>query len=490
QQSEVISNRYLFHSQGEQFVPQAIKDTLPYFLGAVDDTHVAKMTELRDLRHELRAFERRLAEHEAVRGGGISRAQALLSEAQDIGLSDPNIVPSTWEDSVEALRRVQGHTVEPEEELAGEGDAFERLQQERLALSEELHRIKDQFAAAAALSSDRNNYSHEASAQLHRLRSIQLFNQGLDADAARCPLCESQLSEVVPAVSDLENSIRLMEQQVRTVEERSPQMDRVIRTLSERMDDAKRRLRDNREALEAIQASNARLRTIRDRAGRRAHVQGRIGLYLESLPHLEDTSDLKLQIDELKQKILRLEEELSDEVVQERLQSILFILGRDMSAWAQTLRLEHSEHPLRLDLRRLTVVADTPNGPIPMERMGSGENWVGYHLIAHFALHKWFVEQDRPVPRFLFIDQPSQVYFPADKDVDGSMEGIANEDREAVARMYRLALDVVQLLNPGLQIIMTDHADIAEVWFQDCVIERWRGGAKLVPDDWLPSTDG
>ena len=66
------------------------------------------------------------------------------------------------------------------------------------------------------------------------------------------------------------------------------------------------------------------------------------------------------------------------------------------------------------------------------QRLGSGENWVGYHLIAHFAIHKWFVSQERPVPRFLFVDQPSQVYFPADRDIDGSMEGIENEDREAV----------------------------------------------------------
>ena len=151
----------------------------------------------------------------------------------------------------------------------------------------------------------------------------------------------------------------------------------------------------------------------------------------------------------------------------------------------QYLQLEHSEYPLRLDLKRLTVVADTDTGPIPMNNMGSGENWVGYHLITHFALHKWFVNKNRPVPRFLFIDQPSQVYFPADKDIDGSMEGVENEDREAVARMYQLALRVVNDLNPRFQIIMTDHADINEDWFQNCVVERWRGGVKLVPEEWI-----
>ena len=68
------------------------------------------------------------------------------------------------------------------------------------------------------------------------------------------------------------------------------------------------------------------------------------------------------------------------------------------------------------------MVADGTDGPIPMERMGSGENWVGYHLIAHFALHRWFAERHRPVPRFVFIDQPSQVYFPEDEELAAAGE--------------------------------------------------------------------
>jgi hypothetical protein len=35
QQSEIVSNRHLFHKQSEQFIPQTIKDVLPYFLGVV-----------------------------------------------------------------------------------------------------------------------------------------------------------------------------------------------------------------------------------------------------------------------------------------------------------------------------------------------------------------------------------------------------------------------------------------------------------------------
>ena len=145
----------------------------------------------------------------------------------------------------------------------------------------------------------------------------------------------------------------------------------------------------------------------------------------------------------------------------------------------------------RLSRRRVTIVADDPNGPIPMEHMGSGENWVGYHLISYFALHQWFVEQNRPVPHFVFIDQPSQVYFPEDNDWQKQESGAVEigEDRQKVRRMYKLAYDIVQQLHGKFQIIITDHANIDESWFQACVVERWRDGKKLIPIDWEASSE-
>ena len=261
-------------------------------------------------------------------------------------------------------------------------------------------------------------------------------------------------------------------------------MQQAIRALDEKVDSLKTKLSANRESLEAIQASNQKLQEVRDRGARRAYILGRIGLYLESLPQLDDTSDLQVEIQQLREKVKLLEEEISEETIQEKTLSILSIISQDMSVWAKQLRLEHSEYPLRLDLKKLQLVADTIDGPVSMDKMGSGENWVGYHLIAHFALHKWFTTKNRAVPRFLFIDQPSQVYFSPDKGLDWQSGDVRDEDHEAVGRMFNLAYTVVKELSPKMQIIITDHADINEKWFQDSVIERWRTGKKLIPVEW------
>ena len=67
--------------------------------------------------------------------------------------------------------------------------------------------------------------------------------------------------------------------------------------------------------------------------------------------------------------------------------------------------------PLRFDLPRLTIIADTLDGPVPFREMGSGENWVGHHLAVHFALHDWFTRKARPVPRFLFLLLPNEFHY-------------------------------------------------------------------------------
>lgn len=45
-------------------------------------------------------------------------------------------------------------------------------------------------------------------------------------------------------------------------------------------------------------------------------------------------------------------------------------------------------------------------------------------------------------------------------------------------------IEVVNDVAPGSQVILVEHADVNEEWYREAVVERWRGGTMLVPDDW------
>jgi hypothetical protein len=50
-----------------------------------------------------------------------------------------------------------------------------------------------------------------------------------------------------------------------------------------------------------------------------------------------------------------------------------------------------------------------------------------------------------------------------------------------VLQLYKLVSDAADELAPGLQIIVMDHTDLKQDWFQLDAVERWRGGQKLIP---------
>jgi hypothetical protein len=484
-QNEISQPGHLFHKQSDNWVAQAIKDTLPYFLGAVDDDFVAKKTKLRGLRRKLRDRERSLARLEAIAGEGLGSAAALISEARDVGILAADASPTTWEEAVEFLRA--GTNASPEEQLVRYEQSIDqaelgRLNGERARLREQLQRQQHELEAMRSLLADEGGFAREAGEQVSRLSSLNIF--AVADEEPGCPLCE-QPTPSVPKPEQLQAEMQRAASQLGTVAKHTPGLEALILEQETKLGETRRLLRENRSSLEAIRQADDRLQALRDASARRAHVLGRISLFLETLPQIADTSELRSEIEELGAEIAQLEEELSDDKIQARLDSILSVIGKRLTEWSERLELEHRGNPFRLDLRKLQVVADADLGPIPMDRMGSGANWLGCHLIAHLALHSWFVRKDRPVPRFLFLDQPSQVYFPAEQDVGGSMAVLEDEDRLAVLRIFELIRDVVEALDGGFQVIVTEHADPTEDWFQAAVVERWRNGAALIPLDWL-----
>lgn len=480
QQFEVANPDFLFHRQGDKFMPQAMIDTFPYFLGAVAEDRLAKVNLLRGAKRELSRIEKRMRETSALQGQGLTRGLTLLAEAEDAGLIATGSKPSNVVALQEALNPVLSWV--PQTAPAVPGDVLERLEDERSQLRADYRALQDQLRAARNCADGQKGFTFEAQEQKARLAFIGLYPS---QDETVCPICASQLPEPPPRVLDLTSSLDKISRQLNTVSGEQPRLREFIDGIEERLSEMRQQLSDNRTAIGSVAAQQGNLQQQRSLDTNVFRVVGRISLYLESLTDTGPTALPADALEEAQQRVKDLEEELARTDVDEMLPSILNIISQRVKLFAQELGLEFSDAPIRFDLRSLDVIADTEQGPVPLKRMGSGANWVGYHLAVHFALHSWFVQKDRPVPRFLFLDQPTQVYYPQDRDVDGSLEALDQDDRRAVDRMFHWLLTKTQSLSPNFQVIVTDHLDIAEPWFKDQVVERWRGDQKLIPLSWL-----
>lgn len=478
-QDEIAKRDLLFHRQGEWYMAQAIKDTLPYFLGAVAEDQLKIRHELQDARRTLRGLERRLKEAEAIGGAEVGQAAALVLEGQAMGLIAPGDIPAGRTELIGLLRAVQ---FTPAAEQSGllEGD-IRRLRLERTNLRREHDRLQREIADAEAFEAGGEAFEAAASEQRARLESINLFASEV---SHTCPLCQQNVDGKIPRIAHIREALGSVIKHVEAVGRERPALTDHIKARTADLGAIAERLRVNQEALDAVTSRDNDLRAQQGQDIVRSRVVGRIEMYLQGAANISDNSDLRKSAERARQRVHDLESQLGEDDAEDVLASALNQVSQQITKWCGDLGLEYSPFPLRLDLKKLTVVADTPNGPVPMSQMGSGQNWLWCHLLAHLALHKWFVDKSRPVPRFLVLDQPTQVYYPADRDVGGSLDSLADSDRSGVMRIFRWLKDRVDEMKGQFQIIVTDHAEVKGDWFTDSVVARWRDGDALVPRSW------
>lgn len=484
-QTVIANDKTLFYRSDEQFIPQSIKDTLPYFLGATGDDQYERLQQVRRLRRELRLLERRHADEQAVRGRENTKASSLLSEAENAGLLSLGDRPAELSGSVDVLRTLVTWT--PAQDETPQGIKATALQDERELLLEASRIAQREIDAARSFVAAQEGFNVEASDQKNRLSSINLYR---NETTGQCPLCEHELSTNVPRAEAIRSSLDDLERQMAGTTRQRPRLEAFVEERENSLTELRRQLRENKSSVEALMVQEEALQRNRDRVVSQAKLIGRIIEFVDTVRIADDDSGLLGQIQSLRSKVADLEEGLSEGITDDRLNSILQVIARDMSVWARQLSLEHSEWPVGLDLnaRNPTVIAHRPTGPIRMFQMGGGKNWMGYHIVTHLALQKLFRDRTRPVPGLLMLDQPPQVYYPPEKVADRSISDLGDEDRQAVQRLFELIFNVTKELTPDLQIIITDHADLDAPWFQEAVIARWRNGEKLVPTNWIAIT--
>lgn len=484
----LIANKdLLFHRQQEQLMPQTIKDTLPYFLGAINSERVRLEHELRLAKRTLKLVSRDLDEANSITSDKLRRGQGLITEAQQVGILRTDLVAESTEEVLELLKIVL--TWAPAAAPLIEDDRLGNLRNLADERRADFKRLQRQIEAAETFQRDAQAYVGEAGEQVMRLSSIGLFDGA--TDARRCPICSSDLPAEVPTVAVLNDSLRRLGNDLQQVEGERPRLREYVDGLRADREAARQQLVEAEFALEAAQAEQEAAEEFRNANARAARVVGRVSLYVETVHLVDERETLQNSVKRAQAEVDRIQALVGADEEQDLVLSILNRMGSQMTKWAELLHLEHKA-PYRLDLNNLTVVADRPGRPIPMYRMGGGKNWLGCHLLALLALHEHFVQDKRPVPGFLVLDQPTQVYFPSMQEY-AALSGTTQEtlesdaDLDAVGRMFGLLFSVCTDLAPNFQIIVLEHANLPDQGYQQALVEEpWSGlgNLALIPESW------
>lgn len=498
-QGEIANQNLLFHRQADYKVAQHLKDTIPYFLGAVPADAAAKKAALRDATRAQRRAESAFhaAEHETA--AVEANLRSLLEEAYTAGLTNEQGLTQARH-IIDALRAAIHQPAQdnipppPKAEAIDSTDLRDRRRQllrRRVELRQQLDTAMNDRELLLDRADAEREFTDAVGIHAGRLTSLELLpthgEQTQHTDDSVCPVCASELTQPDPNLTALTQRLQSLRDELSSLDAAPSSRQQTITAIEAQADRLRQELAAMEATVQALDAADETLRAQRQADAARNYTRGRIEALLGIMT--TGTGDAlehhRRNLNAANERVNQLLSELDPDIDREQLHSRLNIVGRTMTELAQQLELEHVEDGVRLDLANLTVVTDSNTGPQPLQRIGSAANWIGYHLVAHLALHQYFVENNRPVPRFLMIDQPTQAFYPSDtaKKNAGTVD---DADRAAVLAIFTIMRDVVQRLAPQMQIIVSDHADLTdEPWFQQAVVHRWRNGIRLVPTEWI-----
>jgi hypothetical protein len=486
QKQTIVANKdQLFYRQNEPFQPQAIKDTLPILLGVSSRDKYELESHLRTAQRDLRLNAKLLEQARNAIETSEERSIGLLSEARAVG-----ILPSESVDEsslVELLRTALAWKPTPVPE--DDGLRVTAIENELIELREQRRDLQKRVDAALQYAKRADGFQNEAGEQRDRLTSIKALPSNKETGEWQWPFAEANLGLASPIAGVLIAELESLEREMSAVVGERPALDAYLAEQRKEVHSVGDQIRNKELELSSAIAANEVIAQMGNRNNAASRVVGRISLFLENLVSSTELARLQAEEKRLKAKVEDLERKIGADDSSERLASTLNNISMHMSGYISDLGGEFGQFPARLDFHHLTVVIDRPGRPIYMPRAGGGENHLAYHLAALLALHRFAANSDQPIPRFLLIDQPTQVYFPSEAvyaEAGGSIERTEMDaDLEAVRRLFRLLRRYTTEDAPGFQIIVTEHANLREEWFQTALIERpWTKPPALVPDDW------
>ena len=258
QRQRIIADpELLFTGQDDTFSQLAIRDTLPYFLGAVDTDALAQRRELRIRRTELRVARENLEAATGESEGVSLRTRTLLEEARRVGLLHGDVIAAVDQDERATLAsalqsRVSGRAG-ADGVSAGDLEDLAELNDRRAVLSDELRELRAERRLLRDRARQAAEFSGEVAEHKARLTTLSLLPEpGENGETDnRCPLCGAE-QQLDPTTDDLRASLARASAQLSLARIDEPRLNDAIFELDAVEQDLRTRLSAIEEQVAAL----------------------------------------------------------------------------------------------------------------------------------------------------------------------------------------------------------------------------------------------
>jgi hypothetical protein len=498
----IVANPYtLFFKADTADHQQKLKNIFPLVLGAIDADTLEKRRELRLVESELR---RARGELDDLRQRGVHwlrEFRVFYMQARELGLlRDAPDAAEDWSSDqftayLRPLPRQLSENPYPNVETGASSRMareLAHLRTEETELAAHIEDRKRKLTRIERLRDTTSSYGDALSIQADRLAPVEWFADRV-AKQHQCPVCRSTSAAAETEIRKLAGVLHTFTERVGSVESVHRLLDRERAGLRDDLAELEGRLNAVRGDLRRLELGSEEARKRRQTLEQLHRLVGRLEQELTKYDAADAGSELTRTIQRLEENAAELREHIDDREINRLEREANAAVGESIMHYAKILGLEEPDRPVRVDINNLTLAITDPTGKVDyLWEIGSAANWMGYHLATLLALHEHFLNlRNSPVPQFLFIDQPTQAFFPERwSAVDGNPSApdpsLDTDDMHRVRRVFEALSNAVLRTKKRLQIVVIDHVgDTAWAGIDNVhLVERWRGGSALIPHDW------
>lgn len=492
-QNIVANPDVLFYKADTTGHREKLKDIFPFVLGAVTSETLIATWEMKELERQQKQL---ISESKTLFDASVrlrSEARSWFYQAREYGLVPVDAVLSDdWAVAVSQLNSILDKSSRDSttkfEAIQGSINTIGELRKREEIIAANLYIGRQRLNELTQVKRDADAYLVSLNTLTERL-SLSTWLKGLVKDpstqnanvlGSHSLTASNELDALCEALSGIETLARETPVVSASVENELVRLRNAVRTDAEELE----AIRSEIKAIEELDAQ------AKGQALRQADIDRYLGRLQEAVRNykaaqVDDTLATKLKV--VEDRIAELAPKISVDQIRDKTRTILNTLSDYCAKITPDLDAEWREARIGLSITDLAIKVRHDGRDDFLWEVGSGANWLAYHVAMLLALQKLFMSKkhmEHPVPHFLIFDQPSQVYFPVKRAAKAGEDEpeLNDEDRDAVRKVFLALAAAVNSSEGRLQIIVLDHAD-AGVWGEIpgvVLTEEWRG-KKLVP---------
>ena len=497
QHQNLIANKHaIFYRFDEEEKRKQTIEHFKVFTGFADQTYFMKYQTLNELKDRKKNIERQIPKAAELKEKAKAKLENVLkdylaSSGSELKIGDISNVVANPRLALDNLREAKVEVIAVSDEHV---KLKQEAEQERRKLTAELRKRQQNLADISSSIQFAKKYTEETG-------SVPVPEEA-ELHASKCPFCHTHHSSVEQDANKLSDAILWLNEEL-------GKSKYMLESFEENEQKAKRELVKIKssvkladEKIASIDNQIVELERYKTQYELALKAKIQVEIVLEDLLEKPDQK-LEEQLKKIKEKIAEINRYLKQNYnVEKELNEAEKCIRYYMKDFGSCFEFEESYQPINLNFSLDTFDLWHMSGTrkIFLRSMGSGANWLYCHLTLFLALHRYFctLGEHCSIPSILFLDQPSQVYFPSVLDTakDFSPREIAlkegdarkrpvDDDIKAVENLYSQIVKFCDetLKETGIepQIIVTDHADNltldGDVSFESLVQgRRWRGG--------------